>query len=93
MYNNLKNPNMFDYILVNDDQYTLISPFHFNDAKSSLKLLNHLIYEDRQNRIVSLNPWKDKWIFKEIFPDKTNFIKPPHAHFQQEYNKHFRKTL
>ncbi len=92
MINQLKNPRNFGYILFNETKFRETNFSYFDDLETSLSKLNHLIFEDYQNYIVKLELvyFKNyKKLFKEIFPDKTEFIDD----YQQEYHKHFRKTI
>jgi len=94
MYNNLKDPRNFGYILFNETKFRLINGFYYNDLETSLNKLNHLIYQDYENSFIKLENFNFNKTFKEIFPDKTEYIDDcnPYTTYQQQYNKQLRKV-
>lgn len=93
MINKLKNPRRFKFVLVNETKFRLINFSYYNDLETALNKLNHLIYEDFDNTLVKLGHFNFHNTFKEIFPDKTEYKDEWNIHWQQQYNKHFRKTI
>ena len=93
MINQLKNARRFKFILFNETKFRLINFSFYNDLETSLNKLNHLIFEDFESILVKPESFYFNKTFKEIFPDKTEYKDDPNTHWQQEYNKHFRKTL